>query len=1167
MRLLFVLFMTAFTAAADVQLDSLKKGAVVEGFRTDALYLNAAGKPIGGRFIHERSGFTLDYLQIESVPQGYTWVNSIPVGDQGEPHTQEHLLLGKGTTGRAFAGLDTMWLSSSSAFTQQWRTSYHFNTSAGKDVFFDLFAAELNALLHPNYTDEEIRREVRSFGVTQNPDGTLRLEEKGSVYNEMTSSSANRYRVLFRVAGHLIYGENHPLAYNSGGEPSGIRTMKPEDIRNFHAANYYLANMGTLVAFPKSVTLTEVLDRTDAILTKVESEPAKRPSTTAKPFPNPDAAPAGTIAIGEYPHRNDQQPSPLALLWPATRTKLSVEELLLLELFAQTFAGDPTTNLYKLFVDSKTKVMDTGATGVFSNVDRDPGHSVAFILDNVAAANLTNEKIAEVRSKVMNELARIAAFPDDSAELKEFNERVLSRVSENERQLANFVNTPPAWGARGTGSMWLYQLSLLEETNDFRKSVTLGPEMASIRKLLSTGKNVWRDSLANWQLTGVTPYGAAARPSPALLQREEAERVERADAEAQRLAKQYAMTDVQEALKRYSKEQDAAGAQIEEEAKKITPPALVENPPMTLDDELQFAQKKLASGVPIVASTFDNMSSATLGLALRADSVSGPRLRYLSLLPLLLTRVGVIENGKPVPFEEMSERLRKEILRLDANFSTNPRTQRVELVVRGAGLGREEAERAIQWMSLVLHHPDWRPENLARIRDVVDQALSQSRNTMQGSEESWVQNPANAYRVQTNAAYLAADSFLTRSHNALRLRWLLKEAPAADREALGQWFARLAAQSGTREELKATLAKPETVAGLSEAATAIAKDAVKDLDLTLIEIPDNSLAADWTYLVNALRDDLMTPPAEALSALDDLRKHLLNRAGARIWLVGSTEMQKALNPSVESLSSSLASSGAPKGPGGLKPTAPQVRHIHARLLARDSSVTDPVYVGLIAPNMKGGVIITSTPGVHFSDARDREKQLDYLAGRLHSGYGAHGIFLKTLAAGLAYSNGLRASVQAARNGYYAERTPEIPQTVKFVVETLKSAERDPRLGEYAVAQVFGETRGAANYETRAEGIANDLADGQPPEQVRKFRESILELRKDPQLGDKLFDRKDKVYGRVLPGYNVKGKDVQDAIYFTIGPDKQLDAWEGYLKGAEGPETKLFRLYPRDYWMP
>lgn len=1153
--------MTLFVSAAPASLDTLHKGDVVEGFRVEALYLNDAGKPIGGRFIHERSGFTLDTLQIESVPQGYTWVNSIPVGDQGEPHTQEHLLLGKGTTGRAFAGLDTMWLSTSTAFTQQWRTSYHFNTNAGKEVFFNLFAAQLNALLHPNYSDEEIRREVRSFGVAHNADGTLRLEEKGSVYNEMTSSSTNRYRVLFREMGQAVYGAHHPLAYNSGGEPSGIRTMKPEDIRNFHAANYYLANMGTMVAMPKSITLTELLDRTDAILTKVEPEAKTRASSTSKPLPAPQAAAAGSIHIGEYPHRNDQQPSPLGFTWPATRMSLTAEDTMLLELFGDAFAGDATTNLYKLFVDSKTKVIDTGATGVFSNIDRDQGHPVSFILDNVAVPNLTVEKIPEIRQKVMDELARVAAMPDGSPELAAFNERVLSRVSETERQLANFVNTPPSWGARGTGSAWMDQLLLLENVPDFRKSVTLAPQLADIRKQLASKKNIWKDALSRWELLGVTPFASAAKPSPALLQREESERVARADAEAQRLAKQYEIADVQEALKRYEKDQDAAAARIEEEAKKITPPSFITNPPMTLDDSLSFAQKKLESGVPMVASTFDNMSSATAAIVLRADAVDDKQLRYLSLMPALLTRVGVIENGKPVSYEQMSERLRNEILDLSAYYSTNPRTQRVELVVRGAGIGPAETKRALDWMSLVLHHPDWRPENLPRIRDLVDQTLSSGRNTMQGSEESWVQNPANAYRVQTNPAYLAADSFLTRTHNALRLRWLLKEAPAADKDALSAWFTKLAAQKGTRAELKDLLAKPETVAGLSDAATAIAKDAVKDLDLTLIESPDSSLAADWVYLVNAMRDDLVVPPGEVLTAIDGLRKTLLQRGNARMWMVGSTELQKTIAPSIETLSASLpaskASAAAPKH-------APL---IDTRLAARDSSATNVEYIGLVAPNMKGGVIITSVPGVHFADASNKEKQLDYLAGRLHSGYGAHGIFLKTLAAGLAYSNGLRATVSSGRMGYYAERTPEIPQTVKFVVDTLKSAERDPRLADYAIAQVFGETRGPANYESRAEGIANDLADGQTPDQVRQFRTSILELRKDPKLGDKLFDRKDAVYGRLLPGYNVKGKDVADAIYFTIGPDKQLDAWEGYLQNAEGAETKLFRLYPRDFWMP
>ncbi len=225
----------------------------------------------------------------------------------------------------------------------------------------------------------------------------------------------------------------------------------------------------------------------------------------------------------------------------------------------------------------------------------------------------------------------------------------------------------------------------------------------------------------------------------------------------------------------------------------------MKNPPLSLDDQLQFAAKTLDSGVPMVVSTFDNMSSATLGLALRADRVSRTQLRYLSLLPALLTRVGVIENGKPVSYEEMSERLRKEILRLDANFSTNPRTERVELIVRGSGIGTNESKRAIEWMSLVLQHPDWRPENLARIRDVVDQSLSQLRNATQGSEESWVQNPASAYRVQTNPAYLAADSFMTRGHNALRLRWLLeRSAGRRSRRAVAMVHEPRAAEGHTR---------------------------------------------------------------------------------------------------------------------------------------------------------------------------------------------------------------------------------------------------------------------------------------------------------------------------------------------------------------------------------
>ena len=154
------------------------------------------------------------------------------------------------------------------------------------------------------------------------------------------------------------------------------------------------------------------------------------------------------------------------------------------------------------------------------------------------------------------------------------------------------------------------------------------------------------------------------------------------------------------------------------------------------------------------------------------------------MLPDLLSRAGVIDNGQPIPYEQMSERLRREILALTATFATNARTGRVELVLRGSGVGLEESRRALDWMARVLYAPDWRSENLPRLRDLVDQQLAALRNTVQGAEESWVDDPANAWRMQRQPGWLASASFLTRTHNALRLRWqLLDPAPATARRS------------------------------------------------------------------------------------------------------------------------------------------------------------------------------------------------------------------------------------------------------------------------------------------------------------------------------------------------------------------------------------------------
>ena len=60
-------------------------------------------------------------------------------------------------------------------------------------------------LLHPDYTDEEIRREVMNWGVSDEPGGkALRLEEKGTVYQEMVSTYTHPDQVLWRTLTRAI---------------------------------------------------------------------------------------------------------------------------------------------------------------------------------------------------------------------------------------------------------------------------------------------------------------------------------------------------------------------------------------------------------------------------------------------------------------------------------------------------------------------------------------------------------------------------------------------------------------------------------------------------------------------------------------------------------------------------------------------------------------------------------------------------------------------------------------------------------------------------------------------------------------------------------------------------------------------------------------------------
>src|SRR5262249_4800694 len=155
----------------------------------------------------------------------------------------------------------------------------------------------------------------------------------------------------------------------------------------------------------------------------------------------------------------------------------------------------------------------------------------------------------------------------------------------------------------------------------------------------------------------------------------------------------------------------------------------------------------------------------------------------------------------------MMDRLRNEILSLTAHFVVNDREARYELALYGAGNNVAESEKAVAWMRTVMLHPDWSKDNLPRMRDVVDQTLSGLRNMRQGYEENWVSGVGESYRRQDSPLFLTTSSFLTQTHDAVRLRWQLMDGAPGDRQAAAAFLSHLA-RTGTlkRDDFSAMLA-------------------------------------------------------------------------------------------------------------------------------------------------------------------------------------------------------------------------------------------------------------------------------------------------------------------------------------------------------------------------
>jgi hypothetical protein len=144
---------------------------------------------------------------------------------------------------------------------------------------------------------------------------------------------------------------------------------------------------------------------------------------------------------------------------------------------------------------------------------------------------------------------------------------------------------------------------------------------------------------------------------------------------------------------------------------------------------------------------------------------------------------------------------------------------------------------------------------------------------------------------------------------------------------------------------------------------------------------------------------------------------------------------------------------------------------------------------------------------------------------------------------------------------YADRCADLAQLLRFVDGEVHNAKPDPAWLDYTVASSFG-SRVGDSFESRAAGIASDLAFDDTPDRIRAFRGRLLSLRKRPDLVETLASRLISVYGRVIP--SLAPQTPRTAMLFSVGPEAQITGYEKAL--LPDGSARVLRLYPRDFWL-
>lgn len=1141
---------------ASSDLATLKQNQRLADFQVAHLYSDASGAIVGAKFIHISTGAPIFLLQVETVPQLFTWVDCPANSSRGLGHALEHLLTAKGVKARYLNLLKSMRLSVGGAETLRDEVYYGLSSGSGVDGFFEQFHALLDALYRPDFLDIEAEREFYHFAATNDKGAKKTLVESGPVYNEMLSSQY-RYDYIYEL-NRKILGDQNPLSFNSGGAPDEMRTVMPAEIRRFHDKYYQLGpGTGFIFSFPPREPVRVLLQRISAEFRQFGPRVAlAQPAIGVPKYP---IQPSTKLEPGIYPFPgpNEAGPGFVHFSWVPTRSD-GLMDLKLLELFFHALAEGQDSLLHKAIVDSKTRTYDWGATGVDYEISVDNSPLFPIVVLEVAGMpgnRISIQSLEQLRAVVVSKIQEVAQYSDQSMALMEFNESVASYIKSVRRSDKVWIKNPPGFGSYPPDNAWKQRLLTLESDPGFVRSLSEEQVWQAVDQQLLSGKNLWRNLIQRLRLSE-TPYVTATAPSPKLLGEVEKRRKERIENKIDDLMVQYHTGDDQEAISRFEQEELTKTKVIDEIDAKVPRPRFTEHPPLTPDEDLRYSRFQI-EGVPVIASTFNRPPTIDIGVSFDLRNVPERFYKYLPLLPKSLDSIGLKKGGHVVSYSDLFKKIQEDVFALSTGYEFNPVSKRADLTIRASAVDVKEFRRALGLIGELMQFNYLDPSNEERLRDIVTQRIAV--DNLYFKQDASTTNSAFTFRYQSDRLILVLNSRFTDVHLNARLRWLLHPSvQSAEIDKLAD-FARgvLSSTAGMpRDDLRQKLAAMN--------ADGLQKELVDYWISNLSSFPETELASGLGQLLAEALEDLRTGPVKTVEDLRELQKIVLNRNALRIDLTLSQGLLGEIRTSLAGFVASIPARSFEKEENSGRSRS-QSGPMLARLQKRYqlSQEGAPWKVGFVNSNRTGGDVQFYADFPSYSQI-DRQSLIRVLASYLLAGVGPESLQIKTLARGLTYHNSIYSNPAVERIWYYADRSPDVPSLINFVNEIAPAVSglRDPAFVDYAYSNSFASFRAMSSFSERGKAAAQDIRDGLEPENVRRFSEAILSLRKDPNLLSELTEAGFKaICGVLLLDDCSEQHRSENSLFFFVGSEQVLSDVE---KRLSIPNFR--KLYPSDFWI-